>query len=297
MAAIKARAAQQRGETRSPAVSAVPPARDEGNHRARGGLGIGLHPALMGDLGAKSAGKDKAASTKQREPAAKQTKANPYMSQDSPATQEQRDDASHDPGLQRQRDRKSRAMVFNQKGKFIAQAEALRAQERIERINQDLQAEQRKRQIEEATERSFLVPAPPDIEWWDEGLVNGKSYDAFTGPETIKLDIITEYVQHPVLLEPPQEKNMPAAKPMYLTKKEQAKLRRQRRMEDHKEEQAKIRLGLIPPPPPKVKKSNLMRVLGGISPIDPAFIERLGRRGVLDALNVVAVHGFHFAFD
>jgi beta-xylosidase len=33
-------------------------------------------------------------------------------------------------------------------------------------------------------------------------------------------------------------------------------------------------------------------VLGGISPIDPHFIELLGSYGVLDAVDVVAVHGF-----
>lgn len=36
----------------------------------------------------------------------------------------------------------------------------------------------------------------------------------------------------------------------------------------------------------------LTRVLGGISPIDPNFIDLLGRQGVLDAVDVVAVHGF-----
>jgi beta-xylosidase len=34
------------------------------------------------------------------------------------------------------------------------------------------------------------------------------------------------------------------------------------------------------------------RVLGGISPIDPYFIERLQRFGVLDHVDVIAVHGF-----
>jgi beta-xylosidase len=34
------------------------------------------------------------------------------------------------------------------------------------------------------------------------------------------------------------------------------------------------------------------RVLGGISPIDPCFIERLAGFGVLDQVDVVAVHGF-----
>jgi len=36
----------------------------------------------------------------------------------------------------------------------------------------------------------------------------------------------------------------------------------------------------------------LPQVLGGISPIDARFIERLDARGVIDALDVVAVHGF-----
>ena len=36
----------------------------------------------------------------------------------------------------------------------------------------------------------------------------------------------------------------------------------------------------------------LPRVLGGMSPIDPAFIQRLAARGVMDDIDVVAVHGF-----
>jgi beta-xylosidase len=36
----------------------------------------------------------------------------------------------------------------------------------------------------------------------------------------------------------------------------------------------------------------LTRVLGGISPIDPAFIANLEGRGVLDGVHAVAVHGF-----
>ena len=37
---------------------------------------------------------------------------------------------------------------------------------------------------------------------------------------------------------------------------------------------------------------NLLRVLGGISPIDAGFIQRMQRFGVLERLNVVALHGF-----
>jgi beta-xylosidase len=39
-------------------------------------------------------------------------------------------------------------------------------------------------------------------------------------------------------------------------------------------------------------RPRLTRVLGGISPIDPAFVELLERRGVLAAMDVVALHGF-----
>jgi len=43
-----------------------------------------------------------------------------------------------------------------------------------------------------------------------------------------------------------------------------------------------------------VRRENphLPLVLGGISPIDPNFIELMGTHGVLDAVDVVAVHGF-----
>jgi beta-xylosidase len=40
------------------------------------------------------------------------------------------------------------------------------------------------------------------------------------------------------------------------------------------------------------ESSALTRVLGGISPIDPGFIENMKGRGVLEAVDAVAVHGF-----
>ncbi|KAK2814255.1 hypothetical protein FQN49_008254, partial [Arthroderma sp. PD_2] len=133
---------------------------------------------------------------------------------------------------------------------------------------------------------SYLVPAPPIIEWWDEGLVNGTDYSAIEDPSNLKVDtpdsVITIYIQHPVLLEPPQDKNIPAPKPMYLTPKEQAKIRRQRRMADLKEQQAKIRLGLEPVPAPKVKKSNLMRVLGEDAVKDPTAVEARVNREIAE---------------
>lgn len=42
----------------------------------------------------------------------------------------------------------------------------------------------------------------------------------------------------------------------------------------------------------RAENSYVMKVLGGISPIDPAFITRMQDKGALDELDVVALHGF-----
>src|SRR5687767_5790725 len=42
----------------------------------------------------------------------------------------------------------------------------------------------------------------------------------------------------------------------------------------------------------RAEAPKLTRVLGGISPIDPGFIRNMDAQGVLDHVDVVAVHGF-----
>merc|ERR1712112_358099 len=61
---------------------------------------------------------------------------------------------------------------------------------------------------------------------------------------------------------------------MHLTQKEKNKLRRLRRQERTQQIRDKIKMGIIPPPPPKVKMSNLMRVLGDEAIADPSLVER-----------------------
>ena len=51
------------------------------------------------------------------------------------------------------------------------------------------------------------------------------------------------------------------------------KLRKQRREEREKEKQELIRQGLLEPPPPKIKLSNMMRVLGTQAVADPTALE------------------------
>jgi beta-xylosidase len=47
----------------------------------------------------------------------------------------------------------------------------------------------------------------------------------------------------------------------------------------------------------RAEASALTQVLGGISPIDPHFIQNMQSKGVLDRLDAVAVHGFPFDWN
>lgn len=89
----------------------------------------------------------------------------------------------------------------------------------------------------------------------------------------LKMEKLTIYVEHPRPIEPPAEAAPPPPQPLKLTKKEQKKLRTQRRLAREKEKQEMIRQGLIEPPKPKVKMSNLMKVLGSEATQDPTKLE------------------------
>ncbi|RAH65607.1 U4/U6-U5 snRNP complex subunit PRP3 [Aspergillus aculeatinus CBS 121060] len=269
---------------------------DDGSSRARGGLDVGLHPALLSDTlefrGGKGRQSMQSKSRRTESPATAGRPDRAGLDLSGPSLEEIKNNPYFDPSLGPKatiaKPRQSRQLIFNQKGKYIQQAAALRRQAQLEAMKKRIAERARQAGIDEDldVEKGFLVPAPPAIEWWDEGLVDGEDYSAIEDEQKLKIDtpdtIITQYVQHPVLLDPPQEKFLPQQKPMYLTPKEQAKIRRQRRMADLKEQQAKIRLGLEPAPPPKVKKSNLMRVLGEQAVKDPTAVEARVNREIAE---------------
>ncbi|KAJ8558526.1 hypothetical protein K7X08_034055 [Anisodus acutangulus] len=117
----------------------------------------------------------------------------------------------------------------------------------------------------------------PEVEWWDAPLLRSGTYgdvvDGNVTNEQLKIEKITIYVEHPRPIEPPAEPAPPPPQPLKLTKKEQKKLRTQRRLAREKERQEMIRQGLVEPPKPKVKMSNLMKVLGSEATQDPTKLE------------------------
>jgi U4/U6 small nuclear ribonucleoprotein PRP3 len=278
-----------------------------GGSKAKGGLNVGLHPALE-DLSQwkppNRTTEAKAAPARAAQPDGSHT-GHAQGAQNGTggpgaaiAPKESRDGAGrrgsnpyYDEGTSQatsSRQRHSRQLVFNQKGKYIQQANALRRQAALEAMKRRIAEQTRKAGIDDDldVEKNFAVECPPDVEWWDEGLVHGSGYADLDKPGALKItvedSIITEFIQHPVAIEPPQDQNIPAPKPMYLTTKEQKKIRRQRRMADLKERQAKEKLGLIPAPPPKVKKANLMRVLGEEAVKDPTAVEARVNREIAE---------------
>ncbi|KAK4054206.1 U4/U5/U6 small nuclear ribonucleoprotein prp3 [Microbotryomycetes sp. JL201] len=170
-------------------------------------------------------------------------------------------------------------LKFNQRGKFVKMGEAMRAEARMEELKKRILESARKAGLEsELEDQAKLRPPPPEIEWWDAPFVPGDKYDSFTQEHLEKSGNITIYVQHPIQIPAPQDKIKIESKPLFLTKKEMKKMRRQRRMAELKDKQDRVKLGLLPPDPPKVKLSNMMRVLTNEAVNDPTKVEARVKR-------------------
>ncbi|KAI5958942.1 PRP3 [Candida pseudojiufengensis] len=186
---------------------------------------------------------------------------------------------------------RSKKLKFNTQGKYI---------EKGEKFRENLKIENEERKLHEELAKKGLIPDktigedlyqpdfPPLIEWWDRPYLRDNNYLKIDDESRILLDNeeqpITFYIQHPILLPPIWEDQQQNLKPMYLTKKERKRIRKNDRQIRHKEKQDRIKLGLEPPPPPKVKLSNLMNVLTNESIRDPTAVENRVKKEVEERL-------------
>jgi len=266
------------------------PAYEDGISRSRGGLSAALHPSLLSDVSKEQAPKfpsAKQSGTKQDHKGGKKKK---ELDLTAPDAEAYRTSGFFDASLGAQtatlKTRKAKQLQFNAKGKYIQAAASARRLEALEAMRKRIAATSKKAGLDDdPSEKSFMIEAPPDIEWWDEGLVtNGKDYRGIESASGVNIDkedsIVTRFVQNPIQIVKPG--GVVAVKPMFLTPREQKKLRRQRRMQDLKDEQTKQRLGLLPAPEPKVKKGNLMRVLGEQAVKDPTAVEAMVNKQIAD---------------
>ncbi|KAJ8036226.1 U4/U6 small nuclear ribonucleoprotein Prp3 [Holothuria leucospilota] len=194
-----------------------------------------------------------------------------------------------DPRLSVPEQRTKKTFKFFEQGKFERIAQRIRAKSQLEKLQNEIAQAAKKTGISSATKLALITPKKvtsgtetPNVEWWDSVILKTESYtDLYRdGPQTSsgkgmsdRLTGITHLVEHPIQMRPPAESTKPVEIPIYLTKKERKKLRRQRRREAQREMSEKIRLGLEPPPEPKVRMANLMRVLGTEAVQDPTKVE------------------------
>lgn len=178
--------------------------------------------------------------------------------------------------------RTKRALRFHEPGKFQQMADRMRMKAQLEKLQNEISQIARKTGISSATKLALIAPKTDvhseempqyGYEWWDSVILIEDLNKMINGKISVREAAITNLIEHPTQIRPPNEPLRPAYMPVFLTKKERKKLRRQNRREAWKEEQEKIRLGLIDAPEPKLKISNLMRVLGTEAVQDPTKIE------------------------
>lgn len=203
----------------------------------------------------------------------------------------------HDPAIKAaDRKRSTRAIKFLPQGEISAKAEILR-----QRATVDARRFEYKNQLkQEAIAGSDIPVLPPlaedirppgykedipECEWWDLPFVEKVDETAERDDDKmeddkeiaegfgLRTERITHYIHHPVPILKASEKPTPPIIPLKLTKKETKRLRRQRRKEEQLETQEKIAIGLLPPPKPRVKLNNLMRVLANEATADPTKVE------------------------
>jgi U4/U6 small nuclear ribonucleoprotein PRP3 len=196
--------------------------------------------------------------------------------------------------------RKRKGLNFCQPGTFIAQAEQLRKKARLEALQKRIAASAAKTGIADAAKLATLTTDKlsekisartdektdeeevPEIEWWDKSILGKQPLDRTITKLTQKtatpqelFQNITNLVEHPYFKK--QDGSRPSAVPIpiFLTKKEIKKLRRQNRKNQQLDKQEKIKLGLLPQPEPKLKRSNIKHILGDEAPANPTMVEQM----------------------
>lgn len=248
--------------------------REREEREGKGGLNVEIHPLLRNNAPVRTLPKNHNPLKQNVKKWFDPTAINPYLNQDDMSGPIR---AQHRP----------RTLQFNEQGKYIAKGNELR--EKLKKEQEEVVKYQETQEKgltadENLGEHLYKLQYPPVVEWWDRPYLKDRNYNNITDESRLIYDNdiapISIYIQHPVLIPPPWERHMPDAKPMYLTKKELKRIRRNDRHEKQKDKQDRIKLGLDPPPPPKVKLSNLMNVLTNEAIKDPTAVEMKVREEV-----------------
>ncbi|WVN89815.1 uncharacterized protein L203_105045 [Cryptococcus depauperatus CBS 7841] len=189
--------------------------------------------------------------------------------------------ASPAPDAERVFVRKSKKLQFSRAGKYVEQGDQMRNEQKMEALRQRIAEASRKAGLDsefDTLERSLKRQPPPAIEWWDEAILpEGMTYEddleaACNEISTSSDSLITHLVLHPIPIPAPGDRKQ-LERGLMLTKKEQKKMRRQRRQAELEDKRDRQKMGLLPPDPPKVRLANMMKVLTSDAVQDPTKVE------------------------
>ncbi|WFD29255.1 U4/U5/U6 small nuclear ribonucleoprotein prp3 [Malassezia sp. CBS 17886] len=235
----------------------------------QGSLSKGAAGRQAGDVGADESGAEE--------------KKNPYLG-------DANDEAPGAPAPKRKSMR--RGFQFHRQGRYIMEAEQLRRDQQLNELKLRIQQSARKVGMQDellGDERILRREMPPDVEWWDMAFLPHQTYEDVPDPRAPQRAYprlegretpIDHLVQHPIPIPAPTDKIRVQPHGVILTKQEMKKMRKQRRAAEQQDKRDRVKMGLLPPDPPKVKLSNLMRVLSSEAVADPTKVEARVRREV-----------------
>jgi U4/U6 small nuclear ribonucleoprotein PRP3 len=224
---------------------------------------------------------------------------NPYSSAPAAAAAGTSADAGAGGDKEAPNPRRSRKLNFSAQGKYVKQGDVLRNEAKMDALRQRIAEASKKAGLDsefDTLERSLkvspnprVVPKhlfashsatlvlsrnslqrqpPPDVEWWDKALLpEAGTYDdidkAMAYITTSEDTLVTHLIQHPIPIPAPGDKKTDE-RGLMLTKKEQKKMRRQRRQAELEDKRDRQKMGLLPPDPPKGKSSGMILTLSRI---------------------------------
>ena len=216
----------------------------------------------------------------------KRTRDQRKLAKDSSKQEEKPFDPSFDPRLKRApTERKARPLVFLQPGELTKRAEEqnIKIEKMVEtkQQNEDFHS---KHASSGAPTRRTRPSATTDtsLEWWDQPYViqppsEASSMAVDTSDRfdslSLKEDMITLLIHHPIMTQPAAEAPEPAPRPLMLTPEQERRLAKQKRQLAHETRKEEILLGIRPAEPNRVKLSTMVKVFSDAI-TDPTLVEK-----------------------
>lgn len=192
-------------------------------------------------------------------------------------------DPSFDPRLKRATvERKSRPLVFLEAGELSKRAEAQNA--KIQKMVEEKQSDEPKTETSGSTRRPRPAPTTETgFDWWDQPFIatesansgNSMAVDSTDRFDAVSLkeDMITLLIHHPVLSNPAAEAPEPAPRPIMLTPEQERRLAKQKKRLELEKRREEVLLGIRPAEKGRRKLSNMVKVFSdAIS--DPTLVEQ-----------------------